>query len=138
MLGCFSKVPTWCKICQWENLCSLGTLFSALVIFCMGSPILGWQERNNHFSFLHFARIQLCCLCFTPLLCSENTNIDQMGFLMFPPFSPTPPLMPRCSARYFFILHSSFSLLLLLGHAFNASEAMIALRFSVWFIFFFH
>lgn len=35
-------------------------------------------------------------------------------------------------------LYSSqqFSLLLLLGHAFNASEAMIALRFSVWFIFF--
>lgn len=95
----FSKVPHGAEC---DNGKADFLLFSALVILFMGSPILGWQEQlmGSHilqeFSSAAVA-LHPCCVQWT----QKSTQWGFWCFLL------SLPLMPRCSARYFFILLST-------------------------------
>lgn len=137
------------------------------------------KRGRTSYGFLHFAIIQLSCLCFAPLLCSASVNTDitkwypraplgevqhshdvhaatattgpeEEGWhcimesiqpwlvraLMFSPFPPLYFSCPDVMLITVLFFSASFSLLLLCN-AYNASETMIALRFSVCLVYLF-
>lgn len=116
-------------------------LFGDLV-FCTGDSLHGkphpWVAReeeklvgsyiSQEFSSAASA-LPPCCVQWTQTLSKWGLGC----FLLSLPLHLSCPDVQLIVSLF---LTAPFSLLLLLGHAFNASEAMTALRFSVWFIFF--